>query len=254
MVFYIIIPVFAMSVGYYFYKNSNKIVIKIFNKTSKLKLYAKSKLANDKDKLILRNAILIHSDKSSINVNTHFNISTNCNKRYIKKLTSKSFETLLNKNNVVKNENTRVLFTYYYNQQTYYLYWTGNNVTFDIKNTISNLKKTNIKLYTLLIVGMKGIKNITTKTIPNGCKLYIHLFKKLSGPINDYGYLLKCPIKCKWIYDDFGININEFCIEQGCKINEKMELDVFKYILNKNNENLIFDDVKNIELKNIEST
>lgn len=245
-----VLPILTLSFGYYFYKNKYKIGIKLFNNSSKLKLCIKNNLFTKHNNFKLTSSILIHNNNIysyNIDISSYFNINNYFNKNQ-KELNKETFSEIMKIYNIKKNKDTRILFNYIYDEKEYYLYWTGNNVSYNIKNFISNLKKYDSKIYSFFVIDMKSIKNIKTETFPNGSKNLRDLFRKLSGPLNDYGYLFRCIIKHKWIFKDFNLKDNKINIEQGCKINDKCELESFKYDLNNDDEILLFDNVEKLLL------
>ena len=131
------------------------------------------------------------------------------------------------------------------------LYWTGENLNNKIitnkyikklKNRYYMNKSTKESVYMLLLVDMNNIVKIlyNDTEINKEDKLYniINMFK---GPLNDYGYLLNCNIKHKWIYDDFNLEKKCINIEQGYKINELLNLESFSHKIEYDDKYLCFD-------------
>ena len=93
----------------------------------------------------------------------------------------------------------------------------------------------------------KKVKNNYTPNKDEAHPLeHLNLFNRLKGPLNDYGFLLNCPIKHKWIYNDFNLYNKEIYLKQGYKINEFFNLESFQHNIINNDDYIIFDIFNNI--------
>ena len=200
----------------------------------------------------------------------------------ISNFTNKLYNEILEYYDIKHNEDTRILIKYKLNNTPYLLYWTGSNLKNPIitneyikklKNRyfIYNNKKESV--YMLLIVEMKNIidikyninlndsndsndllklNNSESNILQNNSinldknNKLIELFSKLKGPMNDYGFLLNCPIKNKWIYDDFNLMNVDINLKQGYKINESFNLESFERNIKYDNNYIVFDIFNNI--------
>ena len=205
-----------------FKKNSNN--LSFFNLY--FKKYILSKCINKE--FNIKSVYLIHNNNKTNIYNTFM-----LNYFNSKLLNKSTFKFICMICGIKLNDDTRILIRYYYNNIEYYLYWTGQDLNVPVYNKHSLLKlkdkkcdNNNESLYMLLMVEMKDIKNVyyctskekitdelseSNEIIKYDEELF-SLFNKLKGPTNDYGYLNKCFIKQKWIFNDFNINRNKLII------------------------------------------
>ena len=237
-----------VSLGVLYCKNKDYINIKLFNKSTEIILYTKKNILSKciNNDFHITDVELIHNNKK---INIYYYLYYNL--IISNKFTNKIYYNILKDYKIEKNEDTRILIKYKLNNISYMLYWTGENLNNKIitnkyikklKNRYYMNKSTKESVYMLLLVDMNNIVKIlyNDTEINKEDKLYniINMFK---GPLNDYGYLLNCNIKHKWIYDDFNLEKKCINIEQGYKINELLNLESFSHKIEYDDKYLCFD-------------